>query len=64
MLSFARDAKKNLREKWRMVLVKQRIGIHRQHIRQPQCQKLAVEEHLRTWGDVVIIYLNVFIVKD
>ena len=29
-------------------LVKERINIYRQHIRQPQYQQLAVEEHLRT----------------
>ena len=32
-------------------LVKERINIYRQHIRQPQYQQLAVEEHLRTCGD-------------
>ena len=32
-------------------LVKERINICRQHIRQPQYQQLAVEEHLRTCGD-------------
>ena len=31
-------------------LVKERINIYRQHIRQPQYQQLAVEEHLRTCG--------------
>ena len=29
-------------------LVKERINIYRQHIRQPQYEQLAVEEHLRT----------------
>ena len=28
-----------------------RINIYRQHIRHPQYQQLAVEEHLRTCGD-------------
>ena len=32
-------------------LVKERINIYRQHIRQPQYQQLAVKEHLRTCGD-------------
>ena len=32
-------------------LMKERINIDRQHIRQPQYQQLAVEEHLRTCGD-------------
>ena len=32
-------------------LVKERKSIYRQHIRQPQYQQLAVEEHLRTCGD-------------
>ena len=32
-------------------LVKERINIYRQHIRQPQYQQLAVEEHLRTCRD-------------
>ena len=32
-------------------LVKERINIYRQHIRQPQYQQLAVEEHLRTCVD-------------
>ena len=32
-------------------LLKERIYIYRQHIRQPQYQQLAVEEHLRTCGD-------------
>ena len=32
-------------------LVKERINIYRQHIRQPQHQQLAVEGHLRTFGD-------------
>ena len=32
-------------------LVKERINIYRKHIRQPQYQKLALEEHLRTRGD-------------
>ena len=32
-------------------LLKERINIYRQHIRQPQYQQLAVEEHLRTCGD-------------
>ena len=32
-------------------LVKEGISIHRQHIRQPQYQKLIVEKHLRTCGD-------------
>ena len=32
-------------------LVKERMSIFRQHIRQPQYQKLAVEKHLRTCGD-------------
>ena len=32
-------------------LVKERINIYRQHLRQPQYQQLAVEEHLRTCGD-------------
>ena len=32
-------------------LVKERVNIYRQHIRQPQYQQLAVEEHLRTCGD-------------
>ena len=32
-------------------LVKERINIYRQHIRQPQYQQLTVEEHLRTCGD-------------
>ena len=32
-------------------LVKERINIYRQHIRQPQYQQRAVEEHLRTCGD-------------
>ena len=31
--------------------MKERINIYRQHIRQPQYQKLAVEEHLRTCGE-------------
>ena len=31
--------------------MKERINIYRQHIRQPQYQQLAVEEHLRTCGD-------------
>ena len=31
--------------------MKERINIYRQHIRQPQYQQLAVEEHLRTYGD-------------
>ena len=31
-------------------LVKERINIYRQHIRQPQYQQLAVEEHLRFCG--------------
>ena len=32
-------------------LVKERINIYRQHIRQPHYQQLAVKEHLRTCGD-------------
>ena len=32
-------------------LVKERINIYRQHIRQPQYQQLAVEGYLRTCGD-------------
>ena len=32
-------------------LAKERINIYRQHIRQPQYEQLAVEEHLRTCGD-------------
>ena len=32
-------------------LVKERIGTHKQHIRQRQYQQLVVEEHLRTCGD-------------
>ena len=32
-------------------LVKELINISRQHIRQPQYQQLAAEEHLRTCGD-------------
>ena len=32
-------------------LVKERINIYRQHVRQPQYQQLAVEQHLRTCGD-------------
>ena len=32
-------------------LVKERLNIYRQHIRQPQYQQLAVEEHLRTCGE-------------
>ena len=32
-------------------LVKERINIYGQHIRQPQYQQMAVEEHLRTCGD-------------
>ena len=32
-------------------LEKEWIIIYRQHIRQPQYQQLAVEEHLRTCGD-------------
>ena len=32
-------------------LMKERINIYRQHIRQPQYQQLAVKEHLRTCGD-------------
>ena len=32
-------------------LVKERIGTHKQHIRQRQYQQLALEEHLRTCGD-------------
>ena len=32
-------------------LVKEQINIYSQHIRQPQFQQLAVEEHLRTCGD-------------
>ena len=32
-------------------LVKERINIYRKHIRQPQYQQLAVEEHLSTCGD-------------
>ena len=32
-------------------LVKERINIYRQHIRQLQYQQLAVEEHLRIFGD-------------
>ena len=32
-------------------LVKERINIYRQHIRQSQYQQMAVEEHLRTHGD-------------
>ena len=31
-------------------VVKERINIYRQHIRQPQYQQLAVEEHLRFCG--------------
>ena len=31
--------------------MKGQINIYRQHIRQPQDQQLAVEEHLRTYGD-------------
>ena len=31
--------------------MKGQINIYRQHIRQPQHQQLAVEEHLRTCGD-------------
>ena len=32
-------------------LVKEWTSIYRQHKRQPQYQQLAVEEHLRIWGD-------------
>ena len=32
-------------------VVKERINIYRKHIRQPKCQQLAVEEHLRTYVD-------------
>ena len=32
-------------------IVKERVNIYRQHIKQPQYQQLAVEEHLRTCGD-------------
>ena len=32
-------------------LVKERINIYRQHVRQLQYQQLAVEQHLRTCGD-------------
>ena len=32
-------------------LVKEQIIIYRQHIRQPQYQQLAVEEHLSTCGE-------------
>ena len=32
-------------------LKKERLNIYRQHIRQPQYQQLAAEEHLRTFGD-------------
>ena len=32
-------------------LVKEQLNIYKQHIRQPQYQQLAVEEHLRTCGD-------------
>ena len=32
-------------------LVKERINIYRQNIRQPQYQQLAVEEHLHTCGE-------------
>ena len=31
--------------------MKERINIYRKHIRQPQYQKLVLEEHLRTRGD-------------
>ena len=31
--------------------MKERISIYRKHIRQPQYEQLAVEEHLRTCGD-------------
>ena len=31
--------------------MKERINIYIQHIRQPQCQQLAVAENLRTCGD-------------
>ena len=32
-------------------LVKEQIYIYRQHVREAQHQKLAVEEHFRTCGD-------------
>ena len=32
-------------------LMKERINIYRKHIRQPQYQQMAVEEHLRTCGN-------------
>ena len=50
MLSFARDAKKNICREMEC-LVKERISIYRQHIRQPQYQQLTVEEDLSTFGD-------------
>ena len=46
MLLFVKDAKKSiLRETG--CLVKERISVYRQHIRQPQYQQIKVEEHLR-----------------
>ena len=51
MLSFAKDAKKYIYIRKTYYLVKQRINIYKQHIRQPQYQQLAVEEHLHNCGD-------------
>ena len=41
-------------------LVKERINIYWQHIRQPQYQQLAVKEHLRTCGDGKIHMFSFF----
>ena len=41
-------------------LVKERINIYRQHIRQLQYQQLAVEEYLRTCGEGIIQYSILF----
>ena len=49
MQSFAKDAKKNITEKRSS---SERANKYLQaFIRKPQCQQLAVEEHLRTCGD-------------
>ena len=45
--------------------MKERINVYRQHIRQPQYQQLAVEEHLRTCGDGKFHMLSFFkIIKE
>lgn len=45
-------------------LVKERINIYRQHIRQPQYQQLPVEGHLRTCGDGMFHMFPFFKIRE